>query len=64
MFSTLHNTAEVGSWIKDKFRNDRSLGFVLNVDYNTNMMLVRFPKIHKATWLVWKNSGHYIVVGN
>ena len=42
-----HTTAEVGSWIKDEFRADRSLGYVLTIDLDTNMMLVRFPKIRK-----------------
>jgi len=59
-----HTTAEVGSWIKDEFRADRSLGYVLTIDLDTNMMLVRFPKIRKDSWLAWKNDGHYIVIGN
>jgi hypothetical protein len=64
MFSTLHKAAQVGSWIKDEYRGDRSMGFVLSIDMVTNMMLVRFPKIHKDTWLVWKNHGHYVVIGS
>ncbi len=62
MFSSLRYAAKPGSWIKDEYRKDRSLGYVLNVDKNTNMMLVRLPKISKDTWLVWGNHGHYVVV--
>ena len=57
-----YNTANLGSWIKDEFRNDRSLGYVLSIDINTNMMLVRFPKISKDVWLVRENRGQYIVI--
>jgi hypothetical protein len=63
MFSSLHPAANPGSWIKDKNRNDRSLGYVLSIDKDTDMMLVRFPKISKDTWLMWGNHGHYVVVG-
>lgn len=64
MFSSpaLHETADAGHWIKDSYRGDRSLGYVLSIDKQTNMMLVRFPKICKDSWLVWRNSGHYAVV--
>jgi len=62
ILKSLHNTAELGSWIKDEFRGDRSLGFVLNIDKETNMMLVRFPKISKDTWIAWQNKGHYVVI--
>jgi hypothetical protein len=60
---SFYNTASQGSWIKDEFRADRSLGYVLNIDKETNMMLVRFPKINKDSWVVWENRGHYIVIG-
>ena len=64
MFSSLQNSADIGSWIKDEYRDDRSLGYVISIDESTNMMLVRFPKVRKDSWIVWKNHGHYIVVGS
>lgn len=54
--------AEKGSFIKDNTIQRRSLGLVLLVDYTTDMMLVKFPKIGKRSWIAWKNQGHYIVV--
>jgi len=54
--------AHTGDWIKDEFRNDRSLGIVLATDSETGMMLVRFPKIAKDTWIVLENRGHYVVI--
>jgi|TARA_R110002020_G_scaffold853_1_gene4242 hypothetical protein len=64
MFSNLQNSAVNGSWIKDQYRGDRSLGFVISIDETTNMMLVRFPKVRKDSWLVWRNHGHYVVIGD
>ena len=49
MLSNKEKSATIGSWIKDEFRNDRSLGFVVSIDESTNMMLVRFPKQRKDT---------------
>ena len=46
------NKAGIGDWIKDEFRNDRSLGIVLSTDDETGMMLVRYPKIAKDVWVV------------
>ena len=57
-----NNNAVVGSWIKDNWRQDRSLGFVWQVDEMTGMMLVQYPKIGKTGWVVHKNSGHYTVI--
>jgi hypothetical protein len=54
--------ADVGSWIKDNWRQDRSLGFVWQVDEMTGMMLVQYPKIGKTGWIVHKNDGHYTVI--
>ena len=54
--------AKIGDWIKDEFRNDRSLGLVISTDIGTNMMLVRFPKISKDVWVVRENRGHYKVI--
>lgn len=53
--------AAVGSWIKDLSAN-RSLGFVLQVDYNTGMMLVSYPKIGSTQWAMHKNLGQYRVI--
>ena len=57
-----NNNAVVGSWIKDNWRQDRSLGFVWQVDEMTGMMLVQYPKIGKTGWVVHKNGGHYTVI--
>ena len=54
--------ANVGDWIKDAYRNDRSLGIVLSTDSETGMMLVRYPKIAKDTWIVREPRGHYLVI--
>ena len=64
MFSStaLFNTAAEGSWIKEKFRGDRSLGFVLKIDKTTNMMHVMFPKVSQNCWLTWRNHGHYFII--
>jgi len=58
----MKHTAKIGDWIKDEFRNDRSLGFVMSTDSETNMMLVRFPKISRDVWLVRENRGQYKVI--
>ena len=54
--------ASVGSWIKDCYRNDRSLGFVWQIDGETDMMYVQYPKTGKSTWVRWNNGGHYVVI--
>ena len=54
--------AITGDWIKDEFRKDRSLGIVISTDSETGMMLVRYPKIAKDTWIVHENRGHYVVI--
>tara|TARA_R100000388_G_C7224284_1_gene150847 strand:- start:145 stop:327 length:183 start_codon:yes stop_codon:yes gene_type:complete len=54
--------AKVGDWIKDEYRNDRSLGYVISSDDETGMLLVRYPKIAKDTWIVRENRGHYVVI--
>ena len=58
----MKRTANIGDWIKDEFRGDRSLGFVMSTDSETNMMLVRYPKIAKDVWVVRENRGHYVVI--
>ena len=52
----------MGDWIKDVYRQDRSLGLVIQADSVTSMMLVRYPKIAKDTWIVHENRGHYVVI--
>lgn len=54
--------AAVGDFIKDQSLQCRSLGHVMDIDMDTNMMRVKFPKIKKISWIVWENRGHYIVV--
>ena len=51
-----------GDFIKDLGAQKRSLGMVERVDKKTNMMLVKFPKVGKTQWIMWKNYGHYKVV--
>jgi len=64
MFSSKENSAVVGSWIKDAYRQDRSLGVVKTIDEQTNMMLVQFPKSGRDSWLVWLNHGHYKLINS
>ena len=54
--------AEEGDFIKDLGIQKRSLGLVSSIDKRTGMMLVKFPKVGKAHWIMWKNYGHYKVV--
>lgn len=61
-FSTQFKKASKGDFIKDLAETRRSLGLVLQVDKDTNMMQVKFPKMGKISWIMWKNYGHYTVV--
>jgi hypothetical protein len=54
--------AEEGDFIKDLGNQKRSLGLVSSIDRRTGMMLVKFPKVGKSNWVMWKNYGHYKVV--
>ena len=54
--------AKKGDFIKDLGEQKRSLGLVSSIDKRTGMMLVKFPKVGKTQWVVWKNYGHYKVV--
>ena len=54
--------AKVGDFVKDLSASKRSMGFVSDVNESTGMMLVKFPKIGKSQWLLWKNYGHYVVI--
>ena len=54
--------AEEGDFIKDLGTQKRSLGIVMNIDKKTNMMRVKFPKVGREHWVMWKNHGHYKVV--
>jgi len=62
MFSKMYVKAKAGDFVKDLGKQKRSLGLVERVDMRTNMMLVKFPKIGRTQWIVWKNYGHYTVV--
>jgi hypothetical protein len=54
--------ASEGDFIKDLGAQQRSLGLVERIDKRTNMMLVKFPKVGKTQWIMWRNYGHYKVV--
>jgi hypothetical protein len=54
--------AKEGEFIKDLGKQKRSLGLVMNIDKRTGMMHVKFPKVGKAQWVMWRNYGHYKVV--
>ena len=62
MFSGMYVKAKVGDFVKDMGKKKRSLGLVEHIDKSTNMMLVKFPKVNRTHWLVWKNYGHYRVI--
>ncbi len=57
----LVNAAQ-GDFIKDLSPACRSLGYVMSIDILTGMMHVKFPKIGKLKWLLWKNYGHYLII--
>jgi len=59
---SMFRRAEEGDFIKDLGAQKRSLGIVSSIDRRTGMMLVKFPKVGKANWVMWKNYGHYKVV--
>jgi hypothetical protein len=54
--------AKEGDFIKDLGGQKRSLGLVSSIDRRTGMMLVKFPKVGKVHWVMWKNHGHYKVI--
>ena len=54
--------AKEGDFVKDLSKQKRSLGLVEHIDERTNMMLVKFPKVNRTQWVVWKNYGQYKVV--
>jgi outer membrane protein assembly factor BamA len=61
-FTAQHKLARQGDFIKDMSPQRRSLGLVMQVKEETNMMQVKFPKIGKLNWIPWHNYGHYRVV--
>ena len=63
IFTAMNQFAYKGSFIKDLTTQQRSLGYVLEVNKETNMMRVRFPKLGRDAWIVWGNHGHYRVIG-
>ncbi len=58
----MNREAKLGDWIKDVYRSDRSLGYVIRTDHDSRMMQVYYPKLRKNHWLVHENRGHYIVI--
>ena len=62
MFSSMYAKAKEGDFVKDVGPQKRSLGLVERIDKKTNMMLVKFPKVNRTHWVVWKNYGHYKVI--
>ena len=56
------SNAKEGDFIKDLGIQKRSLGLVMNIDKRTNMMRVKFPKVGKTHWVMWRNYGHYKIV--
>ena len=63
IFTALNQFAYTGAFIKDLTEQKRSLGYVLEINKETNMMRVRFPKLGRDAWVVWGNHGHYRVIG-
>lgn len=55
-------SAQKGDFIKDLSVSERSLGYVTEDDKDSEMILVKFPKIGKSIWLLKKNYGQYLVV--
>ena len=62
MFSSMYMKAKKGDFVKDLSKQKRSLGLVEHIDERTNMMLIKFPKVNRTQWVVWKNYGQYKVV--
>jgi len=56
------SNAKIGDFIKDLSPMKRSLGLVRQVDDDTGLMLVQFPKRGTFTWVVVENNGHYVVI--
>jgi len=61
-FAAQFSQAKKGDFIKDVSPLKRSLGLVMQINKETKMMRVRFPKINKDTWVMWTNYGQYKVV--
>jgi hypothetical protein len=62
MFSSMYMKAKKGDFVKDLSKQKRSLGLVECIDERTNMMLVKFPKVNRTQWVVWRNYGQYRVI--
>ena len=61
-FTAQFKSAGKGDFINDLTPQKRSLGYVMMIDRETNMMYVKFPKINALNWVVWQNHGHYVIV--
>jgi hypothetical protein len=55
----LYPDAAVGGVIRDLSEDDMSLGYVLQINMEADMMCVGFPKFGCNRWIKWKNFGHY-----
>jgi len=58
----VHTNAVIGDFIKDLTPQRRSLGMVMIIDREVNMMRVKFPKTSRFHWILWNNFGQYQVV--
>jgi hypothetical protein len=61
-FAAPHRVAKLGDFVKDLSKQKRSLGLVTQINRETKMMRVKFPKIGRETWIMWTNYGQYLVV--
>lgn len=61
-FVGLGPDASVGSLIRDLSGEELSLGYVIQIDRNSDTMCVGFPKFGCNRWIRWKNFGHYETV--
>jgi len=34
----------------------------MQIDEQTGMMYVNYPKLGKGVWVRWENTGHYVVI--
>lgn len=61
-FAAPYRVAKLGDFVKDLSKQKRSLGMVTQINRETKMMRVKFPKIGKEAWIMWTNYGQYLVV--
>jgi len=54
--------ARTGDFIKDLTPRKRSMGLVMLVDKEIGMMRFKFPKIGTTSWILWENTGRYLII--